>query len=313
MKYFLSTFLLLFTGIASLATCADTGFYEVQPGFFSSLGSFPRSCDFYTPWKIQLDVGYAAGKFIGLKEGYAEFGALVASESYGEFQPLADLKAYRLNNGHWASSIGFGLRWWDQCSRIWGANIFYDYRKAHIGNFNRFGLGFELLGLELLGTCLDYRLNFYIPFKSENSEERESQPYKFCTEKEYTFSGLDFEIGGHLWQWCDFELDGAAGPYYYHHKNFSENKSNIYGAQARLGLNWTRYLSFETRVSCDNEFHTRVQGEVILNIPLCELFCGSEHDDWRESITRPIQRNGVIFTHEPQHEEKNCRWNTKPS
>ena len=155
MKYILS----LLLGFFSLCHGADCGFYQAESGLLPSFGSF-----YCCPWSARAECAYAAGQFIGLKEGYGELGFLLAPDEMTAYQPLADLKVYWLDNGRFASSLGFGLRWWNQYTpRIWGANIFYDYRSEDVGNFNRIGLG-----LELLGDWLDYRLNVYLPVNSED-------------------------------------------------------------------------------------------------------------------------------------------------
>ncbi len=292
-KYLLSLFLVI-----STLSYAETGFYPVESRFYPSLKS---CCDpFCCPSAIRLHCGYAVGRFIGLKQGYGELGAFFTPGLIRNFQPLGDLKIYRLNNGQFASSIGGGARWKDAASRIWGGNLFYDFRKGHLGNFNRIGLGAELLNVDVWGLCFDFRLNGYFPFNSERTRhEPSTNPEIHFRKVEFTYAGLDLEAGTQLWQGGKFSVYGALGPYYWHPgKEHHDNrypkvdKKHVFGGQARLGLNWTRYLSFEARVSFDNVFKTNAQGKIILDLPLPILLYECDPD---EGMTQPIYRNGVIF------------------
>lgn len=289
---------------------AEPGFHRVQPLIIPGLTSY--SNPFVGPSSAQMHVGYAFGNYIGLKEGYLELGGFITPGMIERFQPLIDLKVYRLNNSHWAASIGGGARWKDSCDRIWGANLFYDYRKAHFGNFNRIGLGAELFNSNFWGFCFDYRLNIYLPIKSEHSKKRageEGEGYSVhkdsqnnwefgqsgnsIREKEFTFTGVDFEVGRRVWERDTLWLYAAAGPYYYHHDR------SIGGFQARLGLNWTQYLLIEARASFDNVFKSNLQGMITFNLPLPFWLPGCNPD---EEMVQPIYRNGVIF--EKHKEEK---------
>lgn len=305
MKHFFSTFCLI-CALFTEAAYAESGFYEANTGIFSSLGSYtPQfnspSLPYNPSWSLQLHVGYAAGKFIGLKRNYAEVGAFIVPQPIGKYQPFADLKAYRLNGGCWASSLGVGMRWWQGNAWIWGVNFYYDYRDHHFGSFNRLGFGFELLGYEFGGferwncACmprnLDFRLNFYVPLNNERERrtKHKEDPRVVYHEKDFAFKGVDFEAATRIWEWNCLSLEGGLGPYYYHneHKNFI-------GAQARLSAYWTRYFLLEGRISCDKVFKTHAQGKITLNIPLFELICGQVWDS--NSVVQPVQRNGIIFT-----------------
>lgn len=279
MRYFKWMMYLLILGGFSLGYSQETFFTQIS-----------------NPWAVRLEGGYAVGRFIGLHENYAELGTFLAPAPIAEWQPFVDLRGYRLDNGDWAASGGLGVRWRDACfCRIWGANLFYDYRESCIGNFNRIGFG-----LESLGECWDCRLNVYIPVNGDTKRsclcvfDDFIGPFLVTVrKKEFIFKGIDAEIGGHLWRWCNFSLYGAAGPYYYYHTHCDQ----IFGAQARLELYWLQYLSLEVRGSYDEEDKTNVQGKVMLRIPLDIFFCsGTACDPCRELLIQPVRRFGVIFT-----------------
>lgn len=283
MRYFLAILLSVF-GCLSAEPC---GFYQPDAGFISSIGSFAKPG--VTSGTIQINLGYAAGHFIGIKHNFAEIGFFIAPEPIYTYQPLADFKLYRFSNGRWASSLGLGVRWWDGYSNIWGVNLFYDYLKGSIANFNRLGFGFELFT-----DLLDYRLNLYLPFESEKSRDRvvEDNPFR---EFETTFSGVDFAVGHAWYLGNNLDAEVAVGPYYYHHKD----EKSIYGGQARLGLCWMRYFSLEGRFSDDNLFKANFQAMISINLPLLELLCSKE--SCFNKIIEPIQRTGIIFTKEKSH------------
>lgn len=286
----------------SVCQAVEQGFYTC-PSFVDSvndnLNAHLSTC--------YLQTGIAGGQFIGLKEAYAEIGASIAPDPLYDWYPIFDLRAYRLDDSHWASSLGFGIRRWNSsATEIWGVNLFRDSRDTHSGNFNRIGIGFELLT-----GCLDSRLNFYIPTSSSRAKTIFTRNFtkgidynkdfdsdtdllvKRHLEK-LSFLGVDFEVAQELWQFCEYDLalSGAAGPYYYHHKEVD----SIFGAQGRLELTWRKYATFELRVSCDTEFGANAQAKLMVDLPLFELLCGRVDDYWTDQITQPIKRQGVIFT-----------------
>lgn len=272
----------------ALSTCIDAQANPFQKSdFFNDIND--------NRWTIQLESGYTMGKFIGLEENYVELGVFVAPESINGLQPLVDLRGFRLDNGDWAASVGIGTRWWDRSSfRVYGTNLFYDYRNAHFANFHRIGIG-----LESLGECLDYRLNVYLPVNGDTKHSSLHVFDKFtsgfiatCQEHEFAFKGVDFELGWHIWHSCNFSLYGSTGPYYYHNKRVS----GIFGGQAHLELSWVSCLTLEVRVSYDKKFDTHVQGKIMLSLPLYELYCGRQDDSCQELITQGVKRNNVPFT-----------------
>jgi Inverse autotransporter, beta-domain len=256
-------------------------------------------------WVLRLKAGYAFGQFIGLNDSYAELGLFLAPKTLGKWLPFADINGYLLNNGEWATSAGLGLRWLNVDSqRIWGANFYYDGRKSHRKTvFNRLGIGLESLG------PIDFRINGYFPlnqsrqcsvcsFKNSNGDFFWKQ-----TQKEFTFRGVDAELGAYLLEWRDFSFYGAAGPYYYYNRSVN----GFVGGFARLELNWREYLSFNMRLSYDKKYQTKVQGEILLTLPLYELFVNHSFESYKEIFTQPVQRNNLIFTDHSRH----TTWNWK--
>jgi hypothetical protein len=245
---------------------------------------------FKDPWMTRLEVGYACGRFIGIKDHYQEVGVFMAHRSSVAWLPFVDVRGYHLGKRSWAANACVGIRV-PHSSRIVGVNLYYDFYKRH-RDFNRLGVGVESLGRQW-----DFRLNGYLLVGPRTHHSHLHVFDSFigsfratCREVEYAFNGLDAEIGSYIFKKPCFSLYSAAGPYYYDSKF-----DHFVGGQARLELQWRRYVSLEMRVSYDHVFHTQVQGKVMLSFNLDELFCGRSCRD-NSSLIQPVWRNGIIFT-----------------
>jgi hypothetical protein len=287
--------------IKSLIFLALIEFFLIYSNFsYASLelqSAYYKDCKCGDEWTVRIDGGYNYGEFIGMKRGYAELGLFVAPQHSNRVQNFFDATGYFIDNGEGAASIGVGRRLWDADScRILGANIYYDFRHGRIGVFNRIGIG-----LESLGECVDFRINGYFPLNKGTRQKRLHTYHDFigpyfetCQEKEFAYLGFDAEVGSPIWNDCLFDLYGAIGPYFYHHKE----REGIYGGYARLSLSFDDWLILEGRVSSDNRFKTHVQGSLIISVPLYQFFsCYSTGSNaCREMLTQPVERNGLIFT-----------------
>jgi hypothetical protein len=248
----------------------------------------------FSPY-CRLEAGYAFGRFIGLKQNYAELGLFSIVKADRRWYFLSDLRGYMLEDEDGAGSFGGGIRCPTRSNAIFGANLYYDFRKDQRVLLQRVGAG-----LEYLSCCFDFRLNGYFPVYGDTKCSRRhvyndyiGNYFASSTRINYIFTGFDAEIGSCFYQNCGYWLYGAIGPYYYRHKQIRE----IYGGQARLELNWKDYLYSRVSVSYDNKFHTNVQGKVMISIPLSDIFyCGCALLEWcQPNLYRPIERNGVIF------------------
>lgn len=293
---------MLFMGYLSANDSTDLPYFYPYESFFESYPSEYASCDKYPfPWTVRLEGGYAAGKFIGIKDNYSEIGVFATPKNFQDIQPVVDLRTYRLDSGKWAASIGGGVRFWNyRMNSLIGTNLYYDYLEGHICPFHRLGAG-----VEWLGECLDARVNAYIPISGLSRSTPKCHFNNlgdgyFATfrEREFAFLGVEAEIGKNLAGPYNFNLYGALGPYYYHNKHVR----NIYGGYARLGLNWQQYIFLEGKMSYDNEYHSHFLGKILFSIPLERVFdCLSECGC--NSCYRHIYRNGLIFT------KRCCDWN----
>lgn len=246
---------------------------------------------------IDIDLGYTVGRFIGLEENYAELGLFAAPQLSTQWQPLLDVRGYKLEyDNQYAASAGVGMRRWDyRTCRYWGANIYYDYRSGCRNSFHRLGLGFESLG-----PYFDFRANGYFPFKSTHQSPAFRQSFlgnfkASCRTKEFTFVGGDMELGLTLWSECYNLLYGAVGPYYY----YSNNVDDFAGVFGRLEVHIERFFRLEGLISYDRKFKTQVQGCLVFSIPLGYSCCDDECTIIR---TQRVRRNNVIFT------KRCCDW-----
>lgn len=299
----------IITGTFSLVTALENGFYCQEPSFLSTLNFIPEKCCKYIDgWTFDFEGGYTVGRFIGLDEGYAQIGAFISPPPLGVFQPLIDLKAYRLDDGYLAASLGGGVRWVEnRFGNIVGANLFYDLRNTDLGLFNRVGLG-----LEYFANWFDYHLNVYLPFNFEKTgiTHRDSDHSELVFRKlKYAFGGLDFLISRPLYTWNNFQFQGRVGPYYYAHKNVG----HIFGGEATFVASWKKFIVLETSVSYDSKFKANIQGTLNLNVPFEELFADCPPPEETETLFQPIQRFGVIFVKhaEDWDHEKGKHWKQK--
>lgn len=216
------------------------------------------------------------------------------------FQPFLDVRGHYLKNDRWAANAGLGLRYLDACSRIYGANLFYDYRDFCVGSFHQVGFG-----LEYLGACWDLRANGYFPINRRNSKSQLFNNYignffARCKRSERALTGADVEIGTHLYRCGCFAFYAGVGGYYYHHKH----RDNSWGGMARVKALFTQYASIEVKVTHDREFHTNAQGIFMLSLPLEMIFrVGNCAACFCESLLfQPVERNETITI------DKRCCW-----
>lgn len=276
----LSRYLLLFLFVlcGSILNALESG--------TSALNSFLQS---------RFDIGYSAGQFIGIHEGYAEAGLFVPIYLKDSSFWLVDFRGYRFNNSKLGLSSGFSFRNKIKNGQIVGANLYYDCLQGKFNKiFNRLGFG-----LEWLGECLDFRFNSYIPI---GIQKHLSKKYIYndyiggysaiCCENQFSISkGFDAEIGGRFWCYGNFTAYGAIGPYFYS----SNQESSYFGGQARIEVHYNSIISFQIRSSYDRLNQSRIQGQIQISFPF-EIISKKLNNFCENLILQPIRRNGVIFT-----------------
>ena len=267
-------------------------------------------------------VGHTEGKGIGYRKGFTTLGFFLAP-SFLETLPCVktflDAKGYLFNRGKWAASTGVGTRFiLSSRNIVLGLNVYYDYRKMRQFNLNQIGVG-----LEVLGPSWDFRLNGYIA--AGKTSFRENRLFDFSGDffairqrRVSAWSGIDGEIGTWIKRkyTCDWwGLYVAAGPYYYsreHKRDFNEGgKGEVFGGRVRLLARIFDILDLSIIATYDPKWHTGVQGQITLAIPLdggwllhqksqCE--CQPSPCLLEQIAQQPIQRNGIIVA------DQFCSW-----
>jgi hypothetical protein len=240
---------------------------------------------------------YRGGSGRGYRNGYGTLALFLAqydccSKSY----PFVDLRCHRIaDGGRDAANVGLGFRKFScDWGQMVGANVYYDYRSFRHGHFHQAGLG-----LELLGPCWDVRANGYLPFGKKRSLTSTSV-YDYpggyvviANEYHIGLWGVDFEVGKTLFCNRIANVYAAAGPYFYGRTSIG----NVIGGMGRVEAAFSRYLTARLYVTYDQLFKTKVQGEVMLSLPLC---C---HRCW-ECLFMRVERNEIIVT------DRNCCYET---
>lgn len=238
----------------------------------------------------RLEFRYATGEFINIDHDYSEVNLFAPFARFSNWGLFTDLYGYRFNNGKWGSSVGLGIRKQLDLG-ILGLNVYYDSRACTKRNFQQVGVG-----LECFTRYLDFRINGYLPVSrkviSSHHHIFDSIGDGFFAENrrlDYAYDGIDAEIGTSV-KYCDFNIYGGVGPYYYSRKDFC----NFCGGFSRLEIWWRSIISIEVRASYDKINRGNIQGIFSINLPLGDLF--NIHNSCESIFTRPVRRNEIILT-----------------
>ncbi len=266
--------------------------------------TLPECCpDFLNP-ELGADyiyISHIEGGGVGYDKGYTTLGVWLANQSVWScnYQGFLDAKVNVFNNAKIATNLGAGGRYisydWNM---IFGANIYYDYRKDW-RSYNQIGVG-----LEFLSCNFDFRINGYIPVgRRDGVHDRETFTFPggffACSSKvKRSLGGADAEVSGALSHWCPcscFDIWAGAGLYYYNR----ECRKALIGGRARLGVSFWDYIVIEGRVSVDNVFDDRYQGFIQFNLPIGRTYCYTapgrcSPDHMREIALEPVWREDII-------------------
>lgn len=145
------------------------------------------------------------------------------------------------------------------------------------------------------------RINGYLPLSQKTQTSAFCKFDKFgdgffATRRriEFAYNGFDAEVGLPLLTYCDFNLYGAAGTYYY----VRPHQNHFWGSCARLKLDWNSMLSFQVGISYDRVYSINTQGIIQISLPL-DFFCSAickENRKCHHFINKQVQRNGIILT-----------------
>jgi hypothetical protein len=246
-----------------------------------------------TPWlkRIALSYDHATRHCAHWWEDYGRLEAIFAPDyKVRKILPMLVLQVDRENSRVYKAHLGIAGRHIPashQFSRVYGWNIFYDFRT---GPFHQLGLG-----MESLGARLDFRANLYIPFVGSQIVKTKHFTYPggfFATNRRYLFSlyGANAEIGYLVINSKNFFLYAAIGPYCFFRPSFG---TYIPGGKFRLRPQYRDFLAVDLSVTSDTYCKTVFQVEFILSLPLYQLSRKSLPTPGRftnRQVYQPIER-----------------------
>jgi hypothetical protein len=227
--------------------------------------------------------------------------------------PFIDLKAHYLDANQYAANAGVGVRWLSCCdSRVWGINIYYDYRNGCRGTYNGLALGIESLGLNF-----DVRINGYVPIAKTVFCHTSTFNYpdggfiSKCTRKEFSVPGLDLEVGRYIGPCRTYMLYTAIGAYYYYKSHFE----HFVGVVGRLKIQYNDYLSLEVKGSYDKACRGKLQGAIQLTFPFEMFDCAYQipRSIFRGLLLQPVNRKDVPVIGKCQKWKSNFGPNAVPT
>lgn len=259
-------------------------------------------------------VSHTEGRGIGYNQGYTSFGLFITPQTQNQWQYFLDGRYHVFNDGEPAANAGAGLRYLDyQRQKVYGANLYYDYRRVHHEKFQQIGLGFEILG-----KCYDIRVNGYIPVGRNHVDFGHTlfiypgNSFALCKKREKVMAGFDAEVGMPLLNRCNpcniFQAYGAAGLYYFTPRIYSRCGHDTWGVKARVQAKMWNFIELEGRTTYDREFGWRGEGVIGITFPLgerCYDPCNACCDYLRVIANQPVQRQEIIVISKPH-----CEWNT---
>lgn len=201
---------------------------------------------------------------IGYEKGYTTLeGFLALLDPSEPWTELLDIRTHLFDDGKFAANAGLGFRYVEE--RVWGINVYYDFRFSPHEDYHQLGAG-----IESLGDLWDFRANWYHPIKRQKSssfdrkfEDTEDGRKHYKCKREYVMKGVNAEIGAHSSEMTWGTLYAAMGPYY-----LEDQKKHTWGGEARLTFETLDYIRLECSGSYDQIFHGIVQGQISLMIPL---------------------------------------------
>ena len=210
----------------------------------------------------RVSIRHIESKGLGYNQGYTTLeGFFVPLSALNtRWVPFLDLRGHIFNNSKPAANAGIGLRYID--SRVWGGNLYYDYRKTSKQNYNQISFG-----LESLGRYLDYRVNGYFPVGKHTSalgtpsfDSFSGNSLYIARKQELALKGGNGEVGIHIAKVKGIDFYSALGPYY-----FGNSSKHTFGGEFRLGMDVLNILRIEGNTSYDHLFKWIGQGQISLS------------------------------------------------
>jgi hypothetical protein len=207
---------------------------------------------------------YTSPRGIGYSPGYTTLEGFFSWMFHDKYEPFVDLRAHILDDAKFASNAGLGVRAL-AASRLWGANLYWDYRNTSHLHYNQVGVGFETLG-----KIWDARLNGYFPVGKKKTPLRDTKFDHFkghfaILRSTYNFAlkEISGELGAHVDRFKAVPLYFALGPYYLNGKG-----ATAWGGEVRARAQFLhRHIHLEASVSYDHYFRWIGQGQLSFHLP----------------------------------------------
>jgi hypothetical protein len=247
------------------------------------------------PRPMRATVRHIEANGVGYDQGYTTLEGFFSQEFHRTL-PFLDLRGHVFNNGKLAANAGLGLRYLGE--RIWGANVYYDYRQTSHQDYQQISAGLESLGIRW-----DFRLNGYLPLTDRSKvssgptfDSFEDHFMILARKTEFALKGANAEVGYHL-DSIRFPLYLAAGPYYLQGKG-----KEAWGGSLRIAANLSPYIRIEGNTSYDSLFHWIGQGQISLIFPFggrkqvraSRGCCCTDLLALKERAVQPVDRNEII-------------------
>lgn len=255
----------------------------------------------FGPQPLQGTARYTSPKGIGYDHGYStlEFFLTPYKICNKRWLPFIDLRGHVFDNGRFAANAGLGLRYLAK-KRIWGGNVYYDYRDTSRQHYNQIAIG-----LESLGKLFDYRINGYLPVGWKQSHRYNSvfnsfQGHNMLVQSKYDFAlgAINAEVGAHVNSLKKVPLYFAAGPYY-----MSGKGATTWGGCLRASISFfSNFVRIEGNIAYDHFFKWTGQGQVGIRIPFggkCKVRKNENQSCAQTTVIsyramQPVERNEII-------------------
>ncbi len=246
----------------------------------TNLRSF--QADSFEKQRCRSAIRHIGGDGFGYK-GYTTIESFFSPNKKNVLMPFVDLRGHILNTGKLATNVGLGLRTKSK-KRVYGINLYYDYRATKLIDYNQIGFG-----LEWLGTSWDFIFNSYIPLGKKITDIYDIKKYDFALQ------GLDLTLGYHFKTSKNFDFYAATGPYFYE----QQIGRDFWGVKFSLACEFKEFFTVELTNSYDKIYGSRLQYEFTITIP----FGGGSHyktienkDNLSSVMIQPTRRTEVVGT-----------------
>lgn len=252
---------------------------------------------FAVPKRIVLSHTGTNGNGMGYATNYTTLGIFFAPVyETDRFLPMVDIRGHRFDNDTYAGNIGLLTRYIQESApRIFGLNLYYDYRQGNQGTYNQFSAG-----IEILGKRWDFRANGYVPVGNKTFtsccvyDDYIGDYVAIQRDNEFVSFGYNAEVGYLITRSTNYLLYAAAGPYYLSGKF----NSQVRGGEIRLRPQFKDYIAVDLRLSHDSVFNTVFQVEVIVSLPLYEVTLPKNKKGANGLVNRqiyqPVERFEVV-------------------